>query len=194
MPVRPGPMPNRSPQAQERRVAATTLPEFGVNSAVEKPIGIELLERVVASEPIARKLHAIQDAQWPVQFSHVIQPAQPFLAAIIAHAWHKLSPDDRQAADSPIWILCSSVHSQESLYESLLNWQPDALFLPEAEFAAAENVLPDPEIAAERLAVLLQIGRGTGRHVIVATRASLDQAAPEHGALESAVIQLQRGA
>ena len=79
------------------------------------------------------------------------------------------------------------------LYESLLNWQPDALFLPEAEFAAAENVLPDPEIAAERLAVLMEVGRGTGQHIIVATRASLDQAAPKHGALESAVTQLQRG-
>jgi transcription-repair coupling factor (superfamily II helicase) len=161
---------------------------------VEKPIGIELLERVAASEPIARKLHAIQDAQWPLQFSHVIQPAQPFLAAIIAHAWHQLSLDHRHSADSTIWILCPTVHSQELLYESLLNWQPNALFLPEAEFAAAENVLPDPEIAAERLAVLMQVGRGTGRHVIVATRASLDQAAPKHGTLESAVTQLQRGA
>jgi len=161
---------------------------------VEKPIGRELLERVAASEPIARKLHAIRDAQWPVQFSHVIQPAQPFLAAIISHAWHQRSPDHRHAADSAIWILCPSVHSQESLYESLLNWQPDAFFLPEAEFGAAENVLPDPEIAAERLAILMQIGRGTRQHVIVATRASLDQAAPKHGALDSAVTQLQRGA
>jgi transcription-repair coupling factor (superfamily II helicase) len=161
---------------------------------VEKPIGRELLERVAASEPIARKLHAIRDAQWPVQFSHVIQPAQPFLAAIISHAWHQRSPDHRHASNSAIWILCPSVHSQESLYESLLNWQPDAFFLPEAEFGAAENVLPDPEIAAERLAVLMQIGCGTGQHVIVATRASLDQAAPKHGALDSAVTQLQRGA
>ena len=171
----------------------TTLAEFGVNSAVEKPIRTELLERVAASEPIARKLHAIQDAQWPLQFSHVIQPAQPFLAAIIAHAWHQSSPDHPHSADSAIWILCPSVHSQELLYESLLNWQPDALFLPEAEFAAAENVLPDPEIAAERLAVLMEIGRGTGQHIIVATRASLDQAAPKHDALESAVTKLQRG-
>ena len=176
------------------RDAATTLAEFGVNSAVEKAIGIELLERVAASEPIARKLHAIQDAQWPVHFSHVIQPAQPFLAAIIAHAWHQLSPDDRQAADSTIWILCPSVHSQELFYESLLNWQSDALFLPEAEFAAAENVLPDPEIVAERLAVLMQIGRGTGPRVIVATRASLEQAAPGRGVLKSALVQLRRGA
>jgi transcription-repair coupling factor (superfamily II helicase) len=161
---------------------------------VQKSIGIELLERVAASEPIARKLRAIQDAQWPVQFSHVIQPAQPFLAAIIAHTWHRLPADDRQAGDSTIWILCPSVHSQELIYESLLNWHSDALFLPEAEFAAAENVLPDPEIVAERLAVLMQIGNGTGPRVIVATRASLEQAAPGRGILKSALVQLQRGA
>ena len=161
---------------------------------MEKPIGVELLERVAAREPIARKLHAIQDAQWPVQFSHVIQPAQPFLAAIIAQAWLRLPAGDRQAADSTIWILCPSVHSQEVFYESLLNWQSDALFLPEAEFAAAENVLPDPEIVAERLAVLMQIGRGTGPRVIVATRGSLEQAAPGRDTLESALTQLRRGA
>src|SRR5207249_4722103 len=91
-------------------------------------------------------------------------------------------------------ILCPSVHSQESFYESLVNWQSDALFLPEAEFAAAENVLPDPEIVAERLAVLIQIGRGTGPRVVVATRASLDQAAAGRDTLQSAFTQLGRGA
>jgi transcription-repair coupling factor (superfamily II helicase) len=187
-------MANRSPQAQEHSNTATTPAEFGVNSPVEKRVAIELLERVATSEPITRKLRAIQDAQWPVLFSHVIQPAHPFLGAIIAQARRRLSLEERQDPDSTIWILCPSVHSQESFYESLLNWQSDALFLPEAEFAAAENVLPDPEIAAERLAVLLQIGRRTGAHVIVATRGSLDQAAPKHGVLESAVSQLQRGA
>ena len=161
---------------------------------MEKPIGTELLERVAASEPIAPKLHAIQDAHWPVQFSHVIQAAQPFVAAIIAHTWFRLRADDRQTADSTIWILCPSVHSQESFYESLVNWQSDALFLPEAEFAAAENVLPDPEIVAERLAVLMQIGRGTGPRVVVATRASLDQAAAGRDTLQSALTQLRRGA
>jgi transcription-repair coupling factor (superfamily II helicase) len=176
------------------RDAATTLPKFGVNFAVQKSIGLELLERVAASEPIARKFRAIQDAQWPILFSHVIQPAQAFLAAILAHSWHRLTPDNRHTADSTIWVFCPSVHSQELFYESLLNWQPDALFLPEAEFAAVENVLPDPEIAAERLAVLTQIGHGTDPHIIVATRASLDQAAPARGVLKSALVQLRRGA
>ena len=154
----------------------------------------ELLERVTASEPIARKLEAIQRAEWPVRFSHVIQPAQPFLAAVLANAYHGRRLDKRQAADSTIWVLCPSVHSQEVFYESLLNWQPDALFLPEAELSGIENVLPDPEITAERLALFLQIERDTGPRIIVATRAGLDQAAPKRGSLESAIVQLRRGA
>ena len=154
----------------------------------------ELLERVAASEPIARKLEAMQRAEWPVRFSHVIQAAQPFLAAVLANAQHGRRIDKRQASDSTIWVLCPSVHSQEVFYESLLNWQPDALFLPEAELTDLENVLPDPEITAERLALFLQIERGTGPRIIVATHAGLDQAAPKRGSLESAVVQLRRGA
>jgi transcription-repair coupling factor (superfamily II helicase) len=153
----------------------------------------ELLGRVAASEPIPRKLEAIQRAQWPVRFSHVIQSAQPFLAAVLAHASYGRRVNERHAADSTIWVLCPSVHSQEVFYESLLNWQPDALFLPEAELTGIENVLPDPEIAAERLALFLQIERDTGRRIIVATRAGLDRAAPKRGSLESAVVQLRRG-
>jgi len=161
---------------------------------VEKSVGTKLLESVAASEPIARKLGAIREVRWPVQFSHVVEPAQAFLAAVIAHACHGRPPDHRHAADSTIWVLCPSVHSQELLYESLLNWLPDALFLPEAELVAVENVLPDPEIAAERLALLMEIERDNGPRIIVATRASLDQPAPKRGALQSAVSQLRRGA
>jgi transcription-repair coupling factor (superfamily II helicase) len=161
---------------------------------VEKSVGIKLLESVAASEPIACKLDAIREDRWPVKFSHVIEAAQAFLAAVIAHACHGRPSDDRHAADSTIWVLCPSVHSQELLYESLLNWQPDALFLPEAELVAVENVLPDPEIAAERLALLMQIERDTGPRIVVATRASLDQPAPKPGTLQSAVTQLRRGA
>src|SRR5213595_1130869 len=174
-------MGNESPKAQECTDAATTLEKSGLNSLVEKSIGKQLLEIVAATEPIGRKLLALQ-------------AAQPFLAAVIAHAYHRRPTRDRRSADSTIWILCPSVHSQELFYESLLNWRSDALFLPEAEFAAAENVLPDPEIVAERLAVLMQIGRGTGPRAIVATRASLEQAAPGRYTLHSAFTQLRRGA
>ncbi|PYL52896.1 MAG: transcription-repair coupling factor [Verrucomicrobia bacterium] len=156
-------------------------------------MGAELLERVAASEPVAHKLDAIAKAAWPVKFSHVIEPAQPFLAAVIAHSFRR-TRDLQHNTKSTIWILCPSVHSQELFYESLLNWQPDALFLPEAELAAVENVLPDPEIAAERLALLTEIERDSRPRIVVATRASLDQSAPKRGTLQSAVTQLTRGA
>ena len=160
---------------------------------MEKPIGAELLERVATCEPIAHKLDAIAKAAWPVKFSHVIEPAQPFLAAVIAHSFAR-TRDLPHSTKSTIWILCPSVHSQELFYESLLNWQPEALFLPEAELAAVENVLPDPEIAAERLALLTEIERDSRPRIVVATRASLDQSAPKRGTLQSAVTQLTRGA
>ena len=142
----------------------------------------ELLEIVAKSEAIARKLQKIGRAEWPVAFSHVIPPAQSFLVATIA-----------RKIDKTLWVLSPSVHSQELLYESLLNWYPTALFLPEAELAAVENILPDPEIAAERLALLTHVEKESVPLLIVATRASLDQAAPKRGKLQSALVQLRRG-
>ncbi|PYK06599.1 MAG: transcription-repair coupling factor [Verrucomicrobia bacterium] len=137
---------------------------------------------VAKTEAIAHKLRAIARGQWPVQFSHVIEPAQAFLVATIA-----------SKTENMIWVLCPSIRSQELLYESLLNWQPNALFLPEAEFAALENILPDPEIAAERLGLLTQLQREQAPRLIVATRASLDQAAPRRGVLQTALVRLRRG-
>src|SRR5215472_11695612 len=121
--------------------------------------------------------------QRPVKFSHVIPPAQAFLSAVIA-----------RDVEKTIWILCPTVRAQDSLYETILNWLPSAQFLPEAEFAAVENILPDPEIAAERLALLAKIDSESGPHLIVTTRASLDQPAPKRGAVSSATLQIKRGA
>ena len=152
----------------------------------------ELIESVAQSEPIARKLEQVGTAQAPVKFSHVIAPAQAFLAAVIARHVQKT-----------VWILCPSVRAQDSLYETILNWLPSAQFLPEAEFAAVENVLPDAEIAAERLALLARIdplkdgftvaNSEAGPHLIVTTRASLDQPAPKRGAVPEATLRIKRG-
>jgi transcription-repair coupling factor (superfamily II helicase) len=147
---------------------------------VDKPP--ELLKLAAQSPSIAGKLEQIRRQRWPIRFSHVIDSAQPFLAATIA-----------RHSDKTLWVICPNVRTQEVFYETLLNWLPDAQFLPEAEFAAVENVLPDPEIAAERLALLLNLSHDGGRHVIVATRASLDQPAPEPGALQSVSMTIQPG-
>ncbi len=78
------------------------------------------------------------------------------------------------------------------LHESLTNWLPDALFLPEAEFLAVENILPDQEIAAERLALLSLVESSRQRQVIVVTRASLDQPAPRRGSLRAAALRSRK--
>ena len=89
------------------------------------------------AESISQKIREIAEGVRPVAFSHVTEAAQSLLVATVA-------------AEIPrtLWAICPNVRSQELLYETLLNWQPDALFLPEAEFGAMENILPDPEIAA----------------------------------------------
>jgi transcription-repair coupling factor (superfamily II helicase) len=137
---------------------------------------------VARAAPISQKLQDIEKGVRPVAFSHVTEPAQAFLVAAITGEIRKT-----------FWVLCPNVRSQELLYESLLNWLPDALFLPEAEFSAVENILPDPEIAAERLALLNLVQREKSPHVIIATRAALGQAAPDPAVLNSAVLALRRG-
>lgn len=134
------------------------------------------------TDSISQKLRKIAGGVRPAAFSHVAAPAQAFLVAAIAAEIPKTQ-----------WVFCPSVRSQETLYESLLNWQPNALFLPDAEFAAVENILPDPEIAAERLALLNRVQREKGPHLIVATRSALDQPAPDPAALNAAVLVLRRG-
>ncbi|HSH37257.1 MAG TPA: transcription-repair coupling factor [Chthoniobacterales bacterium] len=143
----------------------------------------ELLARVAEAEPIAQQLRDVVAGERPVPFPHVTEPAQPFLVAAIAREIRKT-----------IWVVCPTVRSQELLYESLLNWAPHASFLPEAEFAAVENILPDPEITAERLALLSKVGREPGPHLVVTTRAALKQPAPKLRSLKAASLRLKRGA
>ena len=134
------------------------------------------------TEAISQKIREITGGVRPVAFSHVTEAAQAFLVAALAKEIRRT-----------LWVSCPGVRAQEFLYESLLNWHPEPLFLPEAELAAVENVLPDPEIAAERLALLNRVQREKGPHLIVATRAALDQPAPNPAALNAAVLVLRRG-
>jgi transcription-repair coupling factor (superfamily II helicase) len=140
------------------------------------------LSRVLKAPAIERKLREIEESRWPVKFSHVIGAAQPFLVAALSGK-----------IDQTLWIVCPNVRTQESMHESLVNWRPDALFLPEAEFAAVENIVPDPEIAAERLALFAQLQSDDAPRVIVTTRLALDQPAPKRGALAKSTITLRAG-
>ena len=99
---------------------------------MEKNSGVELLKIVAAAEPIASRLAALQKGRRPVFFSHVIESARAFLVALIA-----------REVSQTLWVICPSVRTQELLHESLINWLPEALFLPEAECLAVETMLPE---------------------------------------------------
>ena len=142
----------------------------------------EFLRLAAAAEPIQHKLRRIGAGNFPVSFSHVIESAQPFLVTTIAE-------HDRRS----IWVICPTVRAQELFFESLSNWNSNASFLPEAEFGAVENILPDPEIAAERLALLSEIETENVPKLVVTTRAALDQPAPSRETLRSAALEIQRG-
>jgi transcription-repair coupling factor (superfamily II helicase) len=167
---------------QHSRLRFEVRPVSGETCAVEESSRDHLPSIAAHTESISQKIREIAEGVRPVAFSHVTEAAQAFLVAAIAGDISRT-----------LWILCPSVRSQELLYETLLNWQPNALFLPEAEIAAVENILPDPEIAAERLAFLSRVQREKGPHLIVATRAALDQPAPAPAALNAAVLVLRRG-
>src|SRR5437764_8363534 len=142
----------------------------------------EFLRLAAVAEPIEHKLRQIGAGNFPVSFSHVIESAQPFLVATIAEHDHR-----------NIWVICPTVRAQELFFESLSNGKSQASFCPEAEFAAVEKILPDPEIAAERLALLSQIEKENASKLVVTTRAALDQPAPSRGMLRSASLEIQRG-
>ena len=172
---------------------------------MQKPTNLP--DCVSRAEPIAAKLQAIRDGIVPVVFEHVTEPARPFVAGLIA-----------RAVARRIWIVCENVRAQELFHNELLNWQPDALFFPEMELAAAFGAQPDPEIAAERLEILEKMrnsewGTRNGKtkrakrvekvphspfrvpsSIIVLTRASLDDDVPAPGALEQIGVKLARGA
>ena len=148
---------------------------------VAKSSGTDLIGLAAQAAPIRECLSTLARGERPVAFPHVVESARAFLVAVLA-----------REIPQTLWVVCPSVRAQELVHESLTNWLPGALFLPEAEFLAVENILPDQEIAAERLAILRQVERSGQPQVIVATRASLEQPAPKRGALESAALRLSR--
>jgi len=117
----------------------------------------------------------------PVAFGHVAEAGQPLYAAAAVAAWREAG-----GLDSAVWVLCPHVKAQEIVQTELGVWGCEAHFLPEYEWAGFEESLPDPESAAERLAVLKEIHEETasgGGPVVVATRESLDEPAPSPGSL-----------
>src|SRR5258708_34845483 len=95
----------------------------------------------------------------PICFEHVVEAAQSFVAACAV----------RQHPSRSCWLVCPDARRQEEICNELLNWEIGARFFPELEVPAIEGAVPDPELMAERLALLQQIVTGR-RMAVVVTR------------------------
>jgi transcription-repair coupling factor (superfamily II helicase) len=118
----------------------------------------------------------------PGRFEHVVDAAQSFVAACVV----------RQHPSRTCWLICPDTRRQEEICNELLNWKISALFFPELELPAIEGAVPDPELVAERLALLQQIAIGK-RTVLVVNWPVLESlvVAPED--LLNQTLTLRRG-
>ncbi len=142
----------------------------------------QLLFRIASASGIAPKLQQVALGR-PVVFDHVVESARATLTAAIA----MLALRKRR-----VWVVCPDVRQLEAVHNELLNWIPEALLFPEADVAPIEGSLPDPENAAERLAILEQLADPKGKQLLAVTRASLDEAAPSPKALAKFELRLTR--
>ncbi len=157
-----------------------------------------LLDRAAATPAFTERLDrlTLATAESPVVFDHVAEAGQPFYAALLARRW--LTEPSAVTAPAPVvWIACPHVKSQEILHAELAVWGVEAAFLPEYEWVGFEDVIPDPESAAERLATLQRLwdARLAGRtQVVTLCRGSFEEAAPRPGSLSDQTLALAVGA
>ncbi len=142
----------------------------------------DLLQTIARAAPMQARLTAVRAGE-AVSFTHVFPAARAVLTAVLLR-------ETRQRA----WIICETQAAQEALHNELLHWQPDALLYPEQEIAPIEGAIPDPENAAERLAVLQKLADRKNRPVVVLTRASLAETVPTPESFAQLEFVLKRGA
>ncbi len=143
----------------------------------------DLLDEIASSPPLAAKLVAARAQTAATVFEHVVESARPVLAALVA-----------RTVKVRVWIVCADVRAQEAMHNELLHWHPGALFFPEADRAQVEGALPDPEVAAERLALVQTLATSRRKEIVVLTHGSLDDDVPAAAALKKLEITLARGA
>ena len=167
----------------------------------------DLLDALAREPALAAKLRAAAQGEC-VAFEHVEEGAHSALCAVLARA---AGENGRR-----LWLVCPALRAQEQLHNELIQWHPDALFFPELEIAPVEGALPDPEVVAERLAILQRLthseaaagirrsaaGKVSPEHVaqqeraseiIVVTRSALNEAVPDSEQMRLLEVRLTRG-
>lgn len=162
-------------------------------SAPPSPLSAAVLQdRAAAAPAIAMRLTMFASGRSAV-FDHVDEAGQPFFAALAVRKWLEKS---RKSAPI-VWIACPHVKSQEILHAELAVWGVESDFLPEHEWVGFEDVIPDPESAAERLSTLQRLWdrrKNGAPQTVVLCEASFEEAAPRPGSLTDQSRKIAVGA
>ncbi len=133
-----------------------------------------------SSDAIFARAAAVKD----IAFDAVASQAQPFAAALIARA----------QKGKRIWIVCPDVRAQENFAAELAAWLPGTKLFPDVEIPKeGEEVLIDPETAAERLEILRALDGKDFVGPLVIQAAQWEHEVPSSQALTKAVLQIRKG-
>ena len=138
-----------------------------------------VLDWMAACPALARKV-AGRRGGWVLE--HVHPAAQASVVALVG-----------RTAPGRVWVVCRDLKQQESVHSELCNWFPEAQFFPELELSAVAGALPDPEVAAERLAIVEKLAAGGEGGMLVVTAAALDEAVSSAAALKKMEVRLDKG-
>ena len=137
-----------------------------------------LLSAADASRAASAWLGAVENGA-PATAGAVASPAQPFLAAWLAHKTGR-----------SVCVVCPDVRRQEEFFHALQFWAPRSVLLPDLEISGSGT--QDPDLAAARLAALREI-ETSAPPLVVATTDGLHHPAPAPSDLEHSMLKLARG-
>ena len=134
------------------------------------------------------------DRQQPRRWTGITPAAQAFVASVLLEA----------AAVRPprAWLVVSDLRAQENVHHDLATWLgvKRVCFFPQMEApASAEELLPDPELVSERLAILHRLAapppddQGVAP-VVVVVADSLDEDVPQMSLLLARELKIKTGA
>ena len=111
----------------------------------------DLLDEAAAHPLLAGLRVPAGGVSTPLLLPDISEQAWPFLGA-----WAARHPGKGRR----VWFVCRNVRAQEEFASELSSWIAQTALFPDLEIPSAGLGLPDPEMAAERLAVLGRIARG----------------------------------
>jgi len=143
----------------------------------------DLLDAAASEPELGRLLDSFSPKTGLVFLGNVSEQAWPFVAAVAAR---------KLAADRPVWFVCRDVRTQEEFASELGSWIRETMLFPDLEIPSAGLGLPDPERAAERLAVLGRLANSEALAVVI-TLSQWEELVPSPKDLTGNVLNVSKG-